>query len=239
MANIWSFCVATAFLIVSRADRCVWDGTGCFDDGCDPDQRVENCGKFEQQDACESDTGKDNRCRWSFEDAAVAADAYGNGCGYNNDSPCDEYEADQAPALGVEADNRHFKLSDEDAVDLEADAVTGCVWDGTGCFDDGCDPDQRVANCGKFEQQDACESDTGKDNRCRWSFGEGDAMLFGVIDYGALQLLNPMEMTWDLLLVVVASLVFMAWTGYNAVRWWQRPKQFEYEPVYEVEMRRV
>jgi Cys-rich repeat protein len=74
MSSVWSLCVAAALMVTINADStgCVWDGTGCFDDGCDPDQRASNCAKFGAQDSCESQNGKDSRCRWSFGEAAGA-----------------------------------------------------------------------------------------------------------------------------------------------------------------------
>jgi len=64
-----SLCIASVMIITSQA-LCVWDGTGCYDDGCNPDQRQTNCAKFEAEDACKSDTGADNRCTWSSVSAA-------------------------------------------------------------------------------------------------------------------------------------------------------------------------
>jgi len=175
--------------------RCVWDGTGCYDDGCNPDQRQTNCGKFEQEDACKSDTGADNRCTWS----AIA------------------------------------EVAAEVVEQIQADASGLCVWDGTGCYDDGCKPDQRRENCAKFEQEESCKSEKGADNRCTWSAAGSQSSLFGMIemDFG---LPNPKEMSWDLMVVAIALFVFMAWIGYNLVRCCQRPKKFEYEPIYETEM---
>ena len=65
MANMFSLCIAASMIILSNS-LCVWDGTGCFDDGCDPVKRQENCGKFESMDSCKNgaDSG-DNRCTWS------------------------------------------------------------------------------------------------------------------------------------------------------------------------------
>jgi len=214
MSNMWSICAAISLISTihalpsvnmhSEVAKCVWDGTGCFDDLCDEEQRGENCAKFEQQDACQSEMGKDNRCRWSFGDAvAVVANAYD---------------------------------PNEDIIEVDTDGL--CVWDGTGCFDDLCDEEQRGLNCGKFEQQSSCESDTGKENRCRWSSEEASSLLFGVIDFD-FAMPSPLEMTWDVLVVAIALFVFTAWIGYTAVRWCQRPKPFEYEPIFEVEMPRV
>ena len=63
--NMFSLCIASTLVIASNA-LCVWDGTGCFDDGCDPVKRQENCGKFASMDSCKNgaDSG-DNRCTWS------------------------------------------------------------------------------------------------------------------------------------------------------------------------------
>jgi len=211
---------------------CVWDGTGCFDDGCNPDQRQTNCAKFEQESSCKSDTGADNRCTWSAievvaAEVEVASNAYGNGCGYGNPDPCPD-------------------PIDQVAIQSDASSSGICVWDGTGCFDDGCDVDQRHSNCAKFEMEDSCKSELGADNRCMWSVGGSaasfaaeESLLFGVIDLGFIGSFNPMEMTWDLVVVAAALFVFMAWVGFNIVRWCQRPPKFEYEPVYEVEMHGV
>ena len=67
-----SLCFAASMMIMASDALCVWDGTGCYDDGCDPVQRQENCGKFEQMDSCRSDIGADNRCTWS--DVAVGVE---------------------------------------------------------------------------------------------------------------------------------------------------------------------
>lgn len=124
------------------------------------------------------------------------------------------------------------------SVNMHSNTPGRCVWDGTGCYDDGCMPDQRQENCGKFEQEEACKSQTGADNRCTWSAAGSQSSLFGMIemDFG---LPNPKEMSWDLMVVAIALFAFMAWIGYNLVRWCQRPKKFEYEPIYETEMSAV
>jgi hypothetical protein len=216
MTNMYSLCLAIAVSLIFTSDAlpsvnmhsgvasCVWDGTGCYDDGCDVEQRGLNCEKFEQQDSCEGEMGTNSRCRWSMGDVVeVAANAYD---------------------------------PNEDIIEADIDGL--CVWDGTGCYDDGCDPEARGLNCKKFEQQTACEGDSGKENRCRWSSEESSSLLFGVIDFD-FAMPNPLEMTWDVILVAAVLFVFTAWIGYNAVRWCQRPKEFEYEPIYEVEMLRV
>lgn len=60
-----SLCLAASMVIASNAE-CVWDGTGCYDDGCNPIQRQEKCGKFEAMDACKNAASEgDNRCTWS------------------------------------------------------------------------------------------------------------------------------------------------------------------------------
>ena len=61
-----SLCLAASMMITASNALCVWDGTGCFDDGCDPVKRQETCGKFESMDSCKNgaDSG-DNRCTWS------------------------------------------------------------------------------------------------------------------------------------------------------------------------------
>ncbi len=155
------------------------------------------------------------------------------------------------------------------SVNKHSGDISRCVWDGTGCFDNGCDVDQRQSNCLKFEQQESCESDTGKDNRCRWSYDDAVAdlsadaygngcgygnpnpcddlsvekkttsrsMLFGMINFDII--LGSFEMTWDLMMLAGALFVLFAWIGFNFVRWCQRPKKFEYEPINEVEMPRV
>jgi len=244
MAIVWSICIAATLFITSQADPpatvnshsgsvkayvCVWDGTGCFDNGCNPEQRQSNCAKFEQESSCKSDTGADNRCTWSAvadlaadaigAEVEVASDAYGNGCGFGNPNPCPD--------------------SLEQVVDIQSEASGLCVWDGTGCFNDGCDVEQRHSNCAKFEMEESCRSELGADNRCIWS-AEGSAkesLLFGVIDFdiGSLSSLNPMHMTWDMIVVVAAVFVFMAWAGYSAVQWFTAPPKFEfYEPIDDI-----
>jgi len=249
MAIVWSICIAATLFITSQADPpatvnshsgsvkayvCVWDGTGCFDNGCNPEQRQSNCAKFEQESSCKSDTGADNRCTWSAvadlaadaigAEVEVASDAYGHGCGFGNPDPC----PDSLDQVAIDADM------------VQPDASGLCVWDGTGCFNDGCDVEQRHSNCAKFEMEESCKSELGADNRCMWSVeGSKSLLLFGVIDIGSIISFNPMEMTWDLIVVAAALFVFMAWIGFNLVRWCQRPPKFEYEPVYEVEMHGV
>ena len=53
-------------LITASNALCVWDGTGCYDDGCDPVKRQEKCGEFESENLCKSAASYgDERCTWS------------------------------------------------------------------------------------------------------------------------------------------------------------------------------
>jgi len=53
-------------MVIASNAVCVWDGTGCFNDGCDPVQRQETCGRFTAMDSCKSAASEgDNRCTWS------------------------------------------------------------------------------------------------------------------------------------------------------------------------------
>lgn len=67
------------------------------------------------------------------------------------------------------------------AITLIVASQAGCVWDGTGCFDNGCDQAKREANCGKFDQA-TCESTQGMDSRCRWTFGSAKPALVRAAD---------------------------------------------------------
>lgn len=88
--------------------------------------------------------------------------------------------------------------------------------------------------------EESRKSEVGADNRCMWSVeGSKSLLLFGVIDIGSIISFNPMEMTWDLIVVAAALFLFMAWIGFNVVRWCQRPPKLEYEPVFDLEMHGV
>ena len=65
IVNMFSLCIAASMIILSNS-LCVWDGTGCFDDGCDPVKRQEKCGEFGAEDLCKSAASYgDSRCTWS------------------------------------------------------------------------------------------------------------------------------------------------------------------------------
>lgn len=68
-----------------------------------------------------------------------------------------------------------YALPSQAAVNMHSEVVGKCVWDGTGCYDDGCKPEQRQENCAKFGQEEVCKSDIGADSRCTWAFG-GDVV---------------------------------------------------------------
>lgn len=74
-----------------------------------------------------------------------------------------------------------YALPSQAAVNMHSEVVGKCVWDGTGCYDDGCKPEQRQENCAKFGQEEVCKSDIGADSRCTWAFG-GDVVADVVSD---------------------------------------------------------
>jgi len=67
IGNMFSLCFAVSMSLITASNAlCVWDGTGCYDDGCDPVKRQEKCGEFESENLCKSAASYgDERCTWS------------------------------------------------------------------------------------------------------------------------------------------------------------------------------
>ena len=60
-----------------------------------------------------------------------------------------------------------------DAGNSGTSSEIGCIWDMTGCSAD-CDETKMTTRCAAMNHdKDVCESQIGKDYRCKWSHGEG------------------------------------------------------------------
>jgi len=157
MANMFSLCIAASMIILSNS-LCVWDGTGCFDDGCDPVKRQENCGKFESMDSCKNgaDSG-DNRCTWS--EVAVGFVESKNRLIRAHD------EVDLEPMRKCEECWECFACSHDEHYGTVGNCVpiSGC--EPSGCSNDSQCGDGRTCVAGSC-QECAVNSDCGGDRHC-------------------------------------------------------------------------